>query len=96
MDEFFGGYVKYFERFEFMEEDIVFIFERNFVRDDKIIMLNGVEGRYFFFVFFVVSFVFKLLFEVKIVDGIRKVIFRKFVLCFGIFEWIVEREKRVV
>lgn len=93
-DELFGGYAKYLERPELMEEDIALISERNLARDDKITMLNGVEGRYPFLALPVVSFALKLPLEAKIVDGTRKVILRKLALRLGIPEWIAEREKR--
>ncbi|WP_209475392.1 asparagine synthase (glutamine-hydrolyzing) [Thermococcus stetteri] len=93
-DELFGGYAKYLERPELMEEDIALISERNLARDDKITMLNGVEGRYPFLALPLVGFALSLPLEAKIADGTRKVVLRKLALRLGIPDWIAKREKK--
>jgi asparagine synthase (glutamine-hydrolysing) len=93
-DELFGGYAKYLERPELMEEDVALISERNLARDDKITMLNGVEARYPFLALPVVNFALKLPLEAKIANDTRKAVLRKLALRLGIPGWIVGREKK--
>ncbi|WP_297469347.1 asparagine synthase-related protein [Thermococcus sp.] len=93
-DELFGGYAKYIERPELMWEDILSISERNLARDDKIAMLNGVEGRFPFLSLPVVALALRTPPELKISGNERKVILRKLALRVGIPEWIAGREKK--
>ncbi|ASJ02282.1 asparagine synthase [Thermococcus profundus] len=93
-DELFGGYAKYLERPELMEEDIINLSERNLARDDKIAMLNGVEGRYPFLSMPVVWTALNIPLELKISGGVRKAILRKLALKLGLPAEIASREKK--
>ncbi|WP_456367629.1 DUF7411 family protein [Thermococcus sp.] len=95
-DELFGGYAKYIDRPDLMWNDLLNISERNLARDDKITMLNGVEGRYPFLALPVVNFALKLPLEMKVSGGVRKVILRKLALRLGLPEWMAEREKKAM
>ena len=93
-DELFGGYAKYIERPELMWEDLLNIAERNLARDDKVAMLNGVEGRFPFLSLPVVGIALRTPVGLKIAEGERKVILRRLALGLGIPEWIANREKK--
>ncbi|NJE47417.1 asparagine synthase (glutamine-hydrolyzing) [Thermococcus sp. GR7] len=93
-DELFGGYAKYLERPELMESDLLEIGEKNLVRDDKIAMLNSVEGRVPFLDLAVISTAFNTPPEAKIRKGIRKAILREVAVELGLPKWIAERDKK--
>jgi len=93
-DELFGGYAKYLERPELMWEDLLNMAERNLARDDKIAMLNGVEGRFPFLSLPVVALALRTPPELKVSGGERKVVLRRLALRLGIPEWIANREKK--
>lgn len=93
-DELFGGYAKYLERPELMERDLMDLGERNLARDDKIAMLNGVEGRYPFLSMPVVLSALNTPLELKIANGTRKLILRKLALSTGLPEEIALRDKK--
>ena len=93
-DELFGGYAKYLERPELMEEDIKAMAERNLARDDKIAMLNGVEGRFPYLAIPVVTTALGIPVKLKIRDGHRKFILRKAAEKLGLPGEVVEREKK--
>ena len=93
-DELFGGYAKYLKNPELMKEDLRGLSERNLARDDKIAMLNGVEGRFPFLSLPVVQTALKTPLGFKIGDGIRKLVLRMTALELGLPEWVVMREKK--
>ena len=93
-DELFGGYAKYLERPELMWSDLLNMAERNLARDDKIAMLNSVEGRFPFLSLPVVGIALRTPRELKIAGGRRKIILRRLALRLGIPEWIANREKK--
>ncbi|AFL95798.1 asparagine synthase [Thermococcus cleftensis] len=93
-DELFGGYAKYLERPELMERDLEEIGEKNLARDDKIAMLNSVEGRFPFLSLPVVSAALNTPLEAKISGGRRKVVLRKAALKLGLPEEVAWREKK--
>ena len=93
-DELFGGYTKYLERPELMEEDLKELGERNLARDDKIAMLNSVEGRFPFLSLSVVSAAINTPLDAKISGGVRKAALRKAALELGLPEEIAMREKK--
>ncbi len=93
-DELFGGYAKYLRDPSLMEVDLRDLGERNLARDDKIAMLNGVEGRFPFLSLSVVGTALKTPLEFKIGDGTRKLILRRTALRLGLPEWVVKREKK--
>ena len=93
-DELFGGYAKYLERPELMDEDLRELAERNLARDDKIAMLNSVEGRFPFLGLPVVSAAINIPVERKIEDGIRKMILRKAAVKVGLPEDLAMRGKK--
>lgn len=93
-DELFGGYAKYLDRPELMWDDILNMAERNLARDDKITMLNGVEGRLPFLALPVVALALRTPMGLKISGDERKVILRKLALKLGIPEWVAKREKK--
>ncbi|WP_285519823.1 DUF7411 family protein [Thermococcus nautili] len=95
-DELFGGYAKYIERPELMWEDLLNIAERNLARDDKIAMLNEVEGRFPFLSLPVVGIALRTPGELKISGGERKVILRRLASRLGVPEWIANREKKAM
>ncbi|WP_457741595.1 asparagine synthase (glutamine-hydrolyzing) [Thermococcus sp.] len=95
-DELFGGYAKYIERPELMREDLLNIAERNLARDDKIAMLNRVEGRFPFLSLPVVILALRTPLSLKISGKERKVILRKLALKLGIPEWVASREKKAM
>ncbi|WP_297510906.1 asparagine synthase (glutamine-hydrolyzing) [Thermococcus sp.] len=92
-DELFGGYAKYLERPWLMWEDLLTLAERNLARDDKVAMLNGVEGRYPFLSLPVVRLALNVPPELKLSNG-RKLILRKLARKLGLPEWIAERPKK--
>jgi asparagine synthase (glutamine-hydrolysing) len=92
-DELFGGYAKYIERPELMWEDLLTMGERNLARDDKVAMLNRVEGRYPFLALPVVALALRTPLELKIADR-RKVLLRKLARTLGLPEWITKRPKK--
>ncbi|WP_297420243.1 asparagine synthase (glutamine-hydrolyzing) [Thermococcus sp.] len=93
-DELFGGYAKYLERPELMDEDLRELAERNLARDDKIEMLNSVEGRFPFLGLPVVSAAINIPVERKIEDGVKKMILRKAAVKAGLPEDLAMREKK--
>jgi asparagine synthase (glutamine-hydrolysing) len=93
-DELFGGYAKYLERPELMESDILELGERNLARDDKIAMLNSVEGRFPFLGLPVISAALNTPMEAKISNGVRKLVLRKAALRAGLPEELAMREKK--
>ena len=93
-DELFGGYAKYLERPELMEVDLGELAERNLARDDKIAMLNSVEGRFPFLSLPVVSAALNIPLELKIENGVRKAVLRKAAVKAGLPEELAMREKK--
>lgn len=93
-DELFGGYAKYLTNPSLMEKDIVEIAEKNLARDDKIAMLNSVEGRFPFLDLNVVRSGLRTPLEYKINNGIRKAILREVALEIGLPEEVAYREKK--
>ena len=93
-DELFGGYAKYLEKPELMWEDLLRIAERNLARDDKIAMLNGVEGRFPYLSLPVVALALRTPLELKISGNERKVALRELAIKLGIPVWIAKREKK--
>jgi len=92
-DELFGGYAKYLHRPELMWGDLLTMAERNLARDDKIAMLNGVEGRYPFLSLPVVGLALNVPLELKI-SSERKLILRKLAKKLGLPDWIAMRPKK--
>nr|WP_255452966.1 asparagine synthase (glutamine-hydrolyzing) [Thermococcus sp. M36] len=93
-DELFGGYAKYLRRPELMEKDLCEMGEKNLARDDKIAMLNAVEGRFPFLDLSVVSAALGTPLEAKIGGGVRKAVLRKAAVELGLPEEIAGREKK--
>ena len=93
-DELFGGYAKYLDRPELMEEDLKDLAERNLARDDKIAMLNSVEGRFPFLGLPVISAALNIPVELKIENGVRKAVLRKAAVKAGLPEELAMREKK--
>lgn len=93
-DELFGGYQKYIEHPELMETDIMEIGEKNLARDDKIAMLNGVEGRFPYLSLPVVTVALNTPPEMKVGGGKRKLILRKAAVELGLPRELAEREKK--
>lgn len=93
-DELFGGYAKYVEKPWLMEEDLRELAERNLARDDKIAMLNGVEGRFPYLALPVVTAALGIPVELKIRNGVRKFILRNAAEKLGLPKEVVEREKK--
>lgn len=93
-DELFGGYRKYVEHPQLMEDDLLKISERNLARDDKITMANGVEGRFPYLALPVVSVALNTPRDLKIRDGLRKFILRKLALELGLPNELAVREKK--
>lgn len=93
-DELFGGYAKYLERPDLMEKDVLEIGERNLARDDKIAMLNGVEGRYPYLALPILHLGLKTPTSLKIRNGVRKWVLRKVGEKLGLPEDVVWREKK--
>jgi asparagine synthase (glutamine-hydrolysing) len=79
-----------------MWEDLLHIAERNLARDDKIAMLNEVEGRFPFLSLPVVGIALRTPGELKVVGGERKVILRRLASRLGVPEWIANREKKAM
>lgn len=93
-DELFGGYAKYLERPELMEEDVENLWSRNLERDDKIAMLNSVEGRFPYLDPNVAGIALGLPLELKIASGVRKRILRDIAIELGLPEEFAMREKK--
>ncbi len=93
-DELFGGYAKYLERPELMEKDLRELAERNLARDDKIAMLNSVEGRFPFLSLPVVSAALNIPLKLKIENGVGKAVLRKAAVKAGLPEELAMREKK--
>ncbi|MBO8174413.1 MAG: asparagine synthase (glutamine-hydrolyzing) [Thermococcus sp.] len=93
-DELFGGYFKYLENPKLMEKDLVELGEKNLARDDKIAMINGVEGRFPFLDLNVVRTALRTPIEFKIRNGIRKAILREIALELGLPKEVAYREKK--
>lgn len=93
-DELFGGYAKYLERPELMESDLLDMGEKNLARDDKIAMLNSVEGRVPFLDLAVVSISLRTPLEYKIQNGVRKAILREVATELGLPLQIANRDKK--
>jgi asparagine synthase (glutamine-hydrolysing) len=93
-DELFGGYAKYLQNPLLMEKDLIELAEKNLARDDKIAMLNGVEGRFPFLDLNVVRIALRTPLEYKIKDNVRKVILREAALELGLFKEVAYREKK--
>ncbi|WP_258083961.1 asparagine synthase (glutamine-hydrolyzing) [Thermococcus thermotolerans] len=93
-DELFGGYAKYLKNPALMEKDLLELGEKNLARDDKIAMLNSVEGRVPFLDLAVVSVALGTPVGLKIRDGTRKAILRKMAIELGLPKEIAEREKK--
>ncbi|WP_058946982.1 asparagine synthase (glutamine-hydrolyzing) [Thermococcus sp. 2319x1] len=93
-DELFGGYAKYLRDPSLMEKDILEMGERNLARDDKIAMLNGVEGRFPFLDLNVVKGGLRTPLEYKIQNGVRKAILREVALEVGLPRDVAYREKK--
>ncbi|WP_297067641.1 asparagine synthase-related protein [Thermococcus sp.] len=95
-DELFGGYAKYLKNPDLMREDLRNLGEKNLARDDKIAMLNGVEGRFPFLSPPVVQIALKTPTEFKIREGTGKFILRRTALRLGLPGWVAERKKKAV
>ena len=95
-DELFGGYAKYLERPELMEVDLGELAERNLARDDKIAMLNSVEGRFPFLAPPVVSAALNIPVGLKTENRTRKAVLRKAAVKAGLPEELAMREKKAV
>ncbi len=93
-DELFGGYYKYLENPHLMEEDILNLGERNLARDDKIAMLNGVEGRFPFLSLNLIRIAMRIPPGYKIHQGVRKYILRRAALRLGLPGEVALREKK--
>lgn len=93
-DELFGGYAKYLQNPLLMEKDLIELAEKNLARDEKIAMLNGVEGRFPFLDLNVVRIALRTPLEYKIKDNVRKVILREAALELGLFKEVAYREKK--
>ncbi|WP_297092737.1 asparagine synthase (glutamine-hydrolyzing) [Thermococcus sp.] len=93
-DELFGGYAKYLNNPALMEKDLLEMGEKNLARDDKIAMLNSVEGRVPFLDLAVVSAALGTPIGSKIEKGTRKAILRKVAVEFGLPTEIAGREKK--
>ncbi len=93
-DELFGGYAKYLERPELMDRDLEELAERSLARDDKIAMINGVEGRFPYLSLPVVMAALNIPQDLKVRNGIRKFILRKAAERLGLPKEIAEREKK--
>lgn len=93
-DELFGGYAKYIEKPEIMEKDVENLWLRNLERDDKIAMLNSVEGRFPYLDPNVVGLALSLPLELKIANGVRKRLLREVALELGLPEEFAMREKK--
>ena len=93
-DELFGGYAKYLKQPELMEKDIFELAERNLARDDKIAMLNSVEGRFPFLGLPVISAALNIPPELKLEGGIRTAILRRTALELGLPRELAMREKK--
>ncbi|ASJ12935.1 asparagine synthase (glutamine-hydrolyzing) [Thermococcus thioreducens] len=93
-DELFGGYAKYLRNPTLMENDLLELGEKNLARDDKIAMINSVEGRVPFLDLAVVSVALGTPVGLKIENGTRKAILRKVALELGLPKEIAEREKK--
>ncbi|NJE07943.1 asparagine synthase (glutamine-hydrolyzing) [Thermococcus sp. M39] len=93
-DELFGGYFKYLENPNLMEKDLIELGEKNLARDDKIAMINGVEGRFPFLDLNVVRTALRTPIEFKIRNGIRKAILRETALELGLPKEVAYREKK--
>jgi len=95
-DELFGGYAKYLREPGLMERDLMEIGEKNLARDDKIAMINSVEGRFPFLNLSLVGLALRMPLGVKISGGVRKAILRKVAIDLGLPREIAEREKKAV
>ena len=93
-DELFGGYHKYLKNPGLMENDLGNMGERNLARDDKIAMLNGVEGRFPFLDLNIIRVALRTPLESKIRGGVRKYILRQAALKLGLSEEVAMREKK--
>jgi len=93
-DELFGGYAKYLGDPSLMEKDILEIGEKNLARDDKIAMLNSVEGRFPFLDLNVVRSGLRTPLEYKIKNETRKAILREIALELGLPKEVAYREKK--
>ena len=93
-DELFGGYHKYLENPSLMESDLLEMGEKNLARDDKIAMLNGVEGRFPYLALPVVSAALNTPLELKIRGGTRKWVLRRLAIELGLPEEVAMREKK--
>ncbi|WP_456366426.1 asparagine synthase (glutamine-hydrolyzing) [Thermococcus sp.] len=93
-DELFGGYMKYVERPELMERDLLEIGERNLARDDKVIMANGIEGRFPFLTLPLVQVALRTPSDLKIHNGERKYVLRRAALRMGLPKELAERAKK--
>ena len=93
-DELFGGYAKYLRDPSLMEKDILEMGEKNLARDDKIVMLNSVEGRFPFLDLNVVRSGLRTPLEYKIHNGVRKAILREVALEIGLPKEVAYREKK--
>lgn len=93
-DELFGGYAKYLKDPGLMEKDLENLGERNLARDDKIAMLNSVEGRYPYLAIPVLQTALNIPVNLKIRKGTRKFILRKVAKELGLPEEITKREKK--
>jgi len=93
-DELFGGYAKYAERPELMERDLLEIGERNLARDDKVIMANGIEGRFPFLTLPLVQAALRTPLNLKIRNGERKYVLRRAALRMGLPRQLTGRPKK--
>jgi len=93
-DELFGGYAKYITNPSLMEKDLIKMGEKNLARDDKIAMLNGVEGRFPFLDLNLVRTSLRVPKKYKINNGTRKAILREVALELGLIKEVAYREKK--
>ncbi|NJE27016.1 asparagine synthase (glutamine-hydrolyzing) [Thermococcus sp. MV5] len=93
-DELFGGYAKYLTNPRIMEQDLIEMGEKNLARDDKIAMLNSVEGRFPFLDINMVKSALRVPLKYKIHNGTRKAILREVALELGLPKEVAYREKK--
>ena len=93
-DELFGGYAKYLKNPGLMEKDLLELSEKNLVRDDKVAMLNGVEGRLPVLDLNIVKLALSIPLRYKIEGGLRKKILREVALEMGLPRRVAYREKK--
>ena len=98
-DELFGGYRRYLESENFVEEslmDLKNLYERNLNRDDHVSMAHSLEVRYPYLHRDVVSLALSIPPPYKIKNGVRKYILRVLGSRLGLSKETVMREKKAI